>query len=192
MTVTPSGCDQPREVERRRFAFGVRIGRDDDFVRPLRADALDEFLDAQLRRTDAVHRRDQSAEHVIAAVDTRRSVRSRRCLWLRRRRRAMDASRRSSVQIVARIVFGDRKAARAQAHAIFERDDRFGQRLRIVRGRLSKWNTSRAAVFGPIVGSLENSLIRAATGPAMNPEWARGLQESGNMHPAGHRSHRFC
>jgi hypothetical protein len=29
------------------------------------------------------------------------------------------------------------------------------------RGRLSRWKTSRAAVFGPIVGSLLNSLISA-------------------------------
>jgi hypothetical protein len=29
------------------------------------------------------------------------------------------------------------------------------------RGRLSRWNTRRAAVFGPIVGSLLNSLISA-------------------------------
>jgi hypothetical protein len=29
------------------------------------------------------------------------------------------------------------------------------------RGRFSRWKTSRAAVFGPIVGSLLNSLISA-------------------------------
>jgi len=34
-------------------------------------------------------------------------------------------------------------------------------------GRFSRWKTSRAAVFGPIVGSLLNSLISAWTGPAM-------------------------
>jgi hypothetical protein len=36
-----------------------------------------------------------------------------------------------------------------------------------LRGRFKIWNTRRAAVFGPTVGSFENSLIRLSIGPAI-------------------------
>ena len=129
--MTPSGCNKTREVERGRFAFGVRIGGEDDFVRVGAPDLLDEFFHAQLRGADAVHRRDQSAEHVIAAAIRARAFDRVHVFGF-----GDDANDGRVAPLVgaelARIVFGERIADRAEAYVVFYVENRFGQRLGFV------------------------------------------------------------
>src|ERR1700686_4431473 len=120
--------DQSREVERRRFTFGVGIGCDDHFLRLLARDAFDQLFDAQLRRTDPVHRRDETAQDVIASPIRGSPLEGKDVL-----RFGDDAQERRVAPLVgadrARVVFGKREAARAEPHAVFHRQDRFGERL---------------------------------------------------------------
>ena len=66
--------EQPRDVACGRFAFHVRIGREDDLLDAARLDALDKLVDADVVGSNAVHRREHTVQHVIFSVELTRAL----------------------------------------------------------------------------------------------------------------------
>src|SRR5690348_5472418 len=103
---------EPREIQRRRLAFGIRVRRDDDLADAFRLDALEQLLHLELVDADAFHRRDEAAEHVVAAAEAHRAL-DRVDVF----RLADDAEHRAVALRIAtdraRIFLGQRKASAA-------------------------------------------------------------------------------
>lgn len=77
------------------------------------------------------------------------------------------ASRRSSVQIAHGSSSVSEKQREQSRTRSFTAKIASASASASARGRLSRKKTRRAAVFGPTVGSFENSLIRLWMGPAI-------------------------
>src|SRR3954469_16039402 len=61
--------EQPRKVHRGGLTFDVRVRRQDHLRDLLVLDALQQLLDAQLLRPDALDRRDRALQHVVSTVE---------------------------------------------------------------------------------------------------------------------------
>src|SRR5665647_358670 len=61
--------EQTRQVDRRRLALDVRIGREDHFLDGAALDAREQPLDLQLVWADALKRRDRAHEDVVAPLE---------------------------------------------------------------------------------------------------------------------------
>ena len=59
---------QPRNVHRRGFALGVRIGGEDNLLGLLLRHALDQLADTDVVRSDVPHRRQRAVQHMIQTL----------------------------------------------------------------------------------------------------------------------------
>src|SRR5256885_2755977 len=63
-----------REIGRGRLAGHVRVGREHDLLHAVSLHPVEQLVDPQVRRLDAVQRRERAAEHVVQAAELRRPL----------------------------------------------------------------------------------------------------------------------
>src|SRR5262249_60992736 len=120
------------DVHRGGVPLQVRVRRDDALRDVIAVDALQELLDAEILRADAVERADRAAEDVVPALVEGRLLDRGRVLRL-----LDDAQDRPTPALVAadpaEVTLGDVPALATEGDAILRLDDRRREPLGVLR-----------------------------------------------------------
>ena len=162
---------QPRQIERGRFALDGRIGRDDHFVRLPLAHARQQSLDLQIVGTDAVQRRQRAHQHVIDAAELARLLDDRDVLRLLDDADQPLVAGRAGAER-AGIGVGDVIARRAVGDALLDVADGVAQPLGILARRAQDVEREPLRALGADAGQLLQLLDEADEGSGRDTMWS--------------------
>src|SRR5437870_2197958 len=179
------GAEQLRQVQRRRLALDVGVGRQDHLARLATLEPYQEFLDLEVVGADAVEGREGAEQHVVAPTVLARPLHRQEVVRFLDDAEQLRVARGIGAD-PAGILIGDVEAGATGHDPVLHREERFGELAHLLDGALEQEEREPLGRLRPDAGEPLQRLdeprdrfrvVRQA-GPALHAQ-------AGDLEPAG-------